>query len=68
MTRPLSLTDRQMQQVRAAAKTLLPSQRSEFLQGLARRLGEQPSDTALAEAIAAQLAINRLPVLLYDAK
>jgi hypothetical protein len=45
--RALSLSDYQMQQLRAAAKTLLPSARSDFLEGVARRLGDQPSDEAL---------------------
>ena len=60
--RALSLSDYQMQHLRAAAKNLLPSQRSDFLEGVAKRLGDQPSDEALQIAIAAQLATNRLPV------
>jgi hypothetical protein len=64
--RALSLSDYQMQQLRAAAKTLLPSARSDFLEGVARRLGDQPSDEALQIAVAAQLSMNRLPVFLCD--
>jgi len=65
--RALSLSDYQLAQLRAAAKNLLPSQRTDFLEGVARRLGDQPSDEALQIAIAAQLATNRLPVFLCDA-
>ena len=64
--RALSLSDYQMQQLRAAAKTLLPSARSDFLEGVARRLGDQPSDEALQIAITAQLSMNGLPVFLCD--
>jgi hypothetical protein len=64
--RALSLSDYQLARVRAAAQTLLPSARSNFLEGVARRLGDQPSDEALQIAIAAQLSMNRLPVFLCD--
>jgi hypothetical protein len=64
--RALSLSDYQLARVRAAAQTLLPSARSSFLEGVARRLGDQPSDEALQIAIAAQLSMNRLPVFLCD--
>ncbi len=63
--RALSLSDYQMQQLRAAAETLLPSA-ADFLEGVARRLGDQPSDEALQIAIATQLSMNRLPVFLCD--
>jgi len=53
--RALSLSDYQMQQLRAAAKNLLPSQRSDFLEGVAKRLDDAPSDEALQIAIAVQL-------------
>jgi hypothetical protein len=66
--RALSLSDYQLQQLRAAAKNLSPSQRTDFLEGIAKRLGDQPSDEALQHAIAAQLSLNRLPVYLWDSK
>jgi hypothetical protein len=64
--RPLALTDAQLAQLQQATRTVPPSQRDEFLQGVARRLGSQPSDRALEVAIDAQLAVNRLPVFLCD--
>jgi hypothetical protein len=64
MTKPLSLSDRQLNEVQRAARTLLPSQRADFLEGLARRLGTEPSDEALQEAIAAVLAVNRVPIFI----
>ena len=64
--RALSLSDYQMQQLRAATKNLSPPQRTNFLEGIAKRLGDQPSDEALQIAIAAQLSMNRLPVFLCD--
>ena len=64
MTKPLSLSDQQLAQVRRVARTLLPAQRISFLEALARRLGDQPSDEALEQAIAAVLAINRVPTFI----
>ena len=64
--KPIGLTDAQLMQLQQAAKTLLPSARSEFLQGVARRLGEAPSDGALQAAISEQLAINRIPHFLMS--
>ncbi len=66
MIQPSALTYDQLQQVKTAAKTLLPSQRSDFVHNVKRRLGEQPSDAAVQAAIAAELALNRLPVFLCD--
>ncbi len=66
--RALSLTDQQLAQLQQAARTLLPSQRAQFLAGVARRLGEEPSNDALQTAIDQQLAVNRLPVYLCDSK
>jgi hypothetical protein len=65
--KPIGLTDQQLKQLQQAAKTLLPLERDTFLQGVARRLGETPSDEALQLAISAQLAVNKLPVFLSDA-
>ena len=61
------LTDQQLTQLQQAAQSLLPSARSEFLQGAARRLGDAPSDEALQLAISEQLAMNKLPTFLCDA-
>ena len=63
----ISLTDHQLTELKRAAAMLLPSQRAAFLEGISRRLGDQPSDEALQIAIASQLSINRLPVYLCDA-
>ena len=59
--RNIGFTDAQLMQLQQAAKTILPAARSEILQGVARRLGEAPSDGALQAAISEQLAINRIP-------
>jgi hypothetical protein len=56
--RPIGLTDQQIMLLQQAAKGILPSARSEFLQGVARRLGDTPSDAALA--------VNRVPQFLCD--
>jgi hypothetical protein len=66
MNKPLALTDAQLREIKAAAATLPSSHRSEFLESIARRLGHEPTDEAVAAAIAAQLSINRLPVFLCD--
>ena len=50
----------QLQEVQAACRTLLPTKRASFLENLARRVGDQPTNEALSEAISAVLA-NRLP-------
>ena len=65
--RPIGLTDSQLAQLTQATQNLLPSARSEFLQGVARRLGDAPSDEALQLAISEQLAVNKLPIFLCDA-
>jgi hypothetical protein len=46
MRHPIGFTDEQLMQLQQAAKTLLPSTRDEFLRGVARRLGDAPSDAA----------------------
>ena len=68
MTRPLALTDHQLAEIKSAAATLDPSARSRFLEGIARRLGSEPTDIAVSHAIAMQLAINRIPAFLRDSK
>jgi hypothetical protein len=60
MNKPLSLSDHQLRQIHAAAKALLPSQRSDFVHGVKRRLGHNPSNEP---AISAELALKRLPFL-----
>jgi hypothetical protein len=65
MRQPIGITDEQLMQLQQAAKTLLPSARDEFLRGVARRLGDAPSDEALRLAISEQLAI-RVPQFLCD--
>lgn len=66
MQRPLSLSDRQMQLVRNAARAVPVSQRDQFLQNVAARLVDAPSDAAVAAAVNAQL--DRVPVFLTDAQ
>lgn len=66
MMRPIGLTDQQLAQPQQAARTIPPSARSEFLQNIARRLGERPSDAALQTAISETLAVNRIPTFLCD--
>jgi hypothetical protein len=65
-TRPLGLTDAQLAQLQQAVRTVLPSAREEFLVGVARRLGSEPSDDAVQHAIAERLSINKLPVFWCD--
>jgi hypothetical protein len=55
MTRPLSLTDRQMRLVQNAAKAVPVDRRDEFLQRLAKHLTPEPSDAAVVAALNAQL-------------
>jgi len=62
----LSLTDRQLGLIQQAAKTLPVSSRDEFLRGVARHLGDEPTDKAVIAAVDAQLAINRIPIFLCD--
>ena len=64
--RAIGLTDRQLEQLRQAAQSLPPSARDEFLRGLARRLGDAPSDEALHLAISEQLSVNHIPQFLCE--
>jgi hypothetical protein len=59
-----SFTDKQFRSISAAAARLPRHQRNDFLTGVARRLGDAPSDEAVEAAITAQLAINRLPAFI----
>jgi hypothetical protein len=65
--KPLSLSDRQLAEIKAAAKTVPPDLRGDFLQGVAY-LGSEPTDAAVAQAIAAQLSLGRIPAFLCDHK
>ena len=64
--KPIGLTDQQLAHLEQAAQSLLPSARDDFLRGVARRLGDAPSDAALQLAIDAQLALGKLPTLPCD--
>jgi hypothetical protein len=64
MNKPLSLSDHQLRQNHAAAKALLPLQRSDFAHGVKRRLGHNPSNEAVQPAIGAELSLNHLPAFL----
>jgi hypothetical protein len=64
--RPIGLTDQQLAQLQQAAQSIPPSARDEFLRGIARRLGHSPTDAAVAAAVDAQLATNRIPQFLCD--
>jgi hypothetical protein len=66
MRRPVGLTDYQLAELQRAALALPPAERSDFLEGVARHLGNAPSDEALQAAIDMQLRTNRLPVFLCD--
>jgi hypothetical protein len=56
MTRYPTFSDKQFRRITAAAARLPRSKRNEFLTGVARRLGTEPSDEAVEAAITAQLA------------
>ena len=64
MIRAPSFSDKQFWRITAAAVRLPRSRRNEFLTGVARRLGETPSDEAVEAAITAQLALGRLPAFI----
>jgi hypothetical protein len=66
MQTPLSLSDRQLRFVRAAASAVPIAQRDAFLQSVARHLVGEPSDDAVQAAINATL--DRTPVFLCDAQ
>lgn len=59
--KPLALTPHQFGAIHAAASSLPPSSRENFIVAVKRRLGHQPSDIAVQIAIDAELSINRLP-------
>jgi hypothetical protein len=58
---PKSVSPSQLRLVQQAAATLRRDERDAFLQGVAKHLGHQPSDAAVAAAVDAQLPINRIP-------
>jgi hypothetical protein len=59
MTRPLALTDRQLAQLRFAAKAVPPHERDAFLRCVARCLTGEVSDAAVQAAI--NVALDALP-------
>jgi hypothetical protein len=59
MTRPLALTDRQLAQLRFAAKAVPPHARGAFLRTVANRLAGEVSDAAVQVAI--NVALDALP-------
>jgi hypothetical protein len=65
MKRPLALSDHQMSLVRRAAAALPVNARDGFLQDVARRLADEPSDAAVAQAV--NVTFDRVPVFLNDA-
>jgi hypothetical protein len=68
MTRPLALTDSQLEMVRSAAASLPPASRDSFLRHVASHLGSEPGDQAVQLAIDAALAVNQLPTFLCASK
>jgi hypothetical protein len=52
---PIGLTDRQMNQINIAAALLPPQDRDAFLRKLSERLGSEPSDNAVSNAISLTL-------------
>ena len=68
MNRPLSLSDHQLAEVKRATHSLPPAKRTHFLEELAKRLGAEPTNQALHEAISLvlQLSLNRIPQFLCD--
>jgi hypothetical protein len=48
--RALGLTDRQLAEIQSAAAAFEPAARSAFLEGIAKRLGEEPCDEAVEHA------------------
>jgi hypothetical protein len=60
--RLLSLTDRQLQLVKDAARAVPVNARDGFLQDVARRLADEPSDAAVAQAV--NVTLDRVPVFL----
>jgi hypothetical protein len=55
MNKPLSLSDRQLELLKNAARAVPPRQREEFLQKVANHLGPEPSDHAVQAAVNRQL-------------
>jgi hypothetical protein len=55
MTKPLSLSDRQLRLVQQAAKAVPVNRRDDFLQKLAAHLTSEPSDAAVQAALNAQM-------------
>ena len=64
--RLLSLTDRQLQLVKNAARAVPVNARDGFLQDVAARQADEPSDAAVMQAI--NVVFDRVPVFLNDAQ
>jgi hypothetical protein len=62
MKRPLALSDHQMSLVRRAAAALPVNARDGFLQDVAARLADEPSDAAVMQAI--NSVFDRIPIFL----
>jgi hypothetical protein len=58
------LSPAQRAAIDAAANSLLPSQRENFLDNVGRRLGQAPTDFAVQHAIDVELGLNRFPQFL----
>jgi hypothetical protein len=66
MSKPLSLTDRQLGLVQAAAKAVPVQRRDAFLQSVAKQLAAEPTDQAVMAAVNAQM--DRISNYLCDSK
>lgn len=62
---PLSLSDRQLELIKQAARALPVNARDRFLQDVAAHLAGEPFDAAIVQAI--NVALDRTPVFLNDA-
>ena len=62
----LSLTDHQMSLVRRAAGALRPAARDQFLQAVAKQLGDEPTDHAVTAAIGAALGRQAISHFMLD--
>jgi hypothetical protein len=60
--RPLALSDRQFALVRDAARAVPVNARDGFLQDVAARLADEPSDAAVMQAI--NSVFDRIPIFL----
>jgi hypothetical protein len=61
-TTPIALSDTQLALVRDAARAVPVMQRDQFLQNVAARLADEPSDAAVMQAI--NSVFDRIPIFL----